>query len=93
MKIGEFVQLLAGFDPEAEVVLAKDAEGNSYRLIGEVWEDGAFCQSENAARPGEVEVYGISWNAEQVGMDEENEDEWNEWKRHGVRCVVLYPVD
>ncbi len=48
MKVKELVKILENLDPETEVVLQGDAEGNSYMSLYSYWE-GAFNEEDAEA--------------------------------------------
>ena len=65
MTVGELQQLLADFDPAAEVVLATDAEGNTFSPLSDVslgyyLEDssysGDFVSNENVDEDEDINV-------------------------------------
>ena len=84
MKVSTLMLLLSTFDPDADVILQKDAEGNGY----------TDC---HGAKPAIVhrkygrlieEVYDPEWTAEDAGLDE---DEWHEILETHKRSVVIFP--
>ena len=48
MKVNELVKILEKLDPETEVVLQGDAEGNTFMSLYSYWE-GAFNEEEGEA--------------------------------------------
>lgn len=85
MKNRELVEMLLKGDPEAEVILQKDSEGNGYSPLAGV-DLVAVYVPENSYSG---EVYSIDWSAEDSGKTEE---EWQEILT-GPRCVVLFPLN
>jgi hypothetical protein len=85
MKVKELMEMLATFDPDAEVILQKDAEGNGYSPL-EVADDNAVYVPENT---WSGTVYDTEWSAEDADMEE------GEWAALLTmpRCVVLAPVN
>ena len=67
MKVKELMEYLRGFDPEMEVILQKDSEGNGYSPLAGV-DDQAVYVAESTWRG---EVYDLGWSAEDADMDEE----------------------
>jgi len=55
MKVNELVKILEQLDPETEVVLQGDAEGNSYMSLYSYWEGGF---DEEAGEAGYLELTG-----------------------------------
>lgn len=82
MKVRKLIEELSRLDPESQVILQKDTEGNGYAPIEGV--DGcAIYVVDN----GDRRVYGDDWSADDACLEED------EWKRllDGPRCAVLYP--
>ena len=85
MKVKELLAALADADPEAEVILQKDSEGNGYSPL-----EGADLKAvyvPDSTYSGTV--YSMSWSASDACM---TKAEWEEIKDK-PRCVVLYPVN
>jgi hypothetical protein len=79
MKVKELLELLNDVDPEAEVVLSSDGEGNSF----------SPCADYSPQYRYEADS---TWNGELVSAedpDEFDEERWNE----AVPCVVLWPTN
>lgn len=85
MKVKELIEALAGADPEAEVILQKDAEGNGYSPLDAVDHDAVYVPESTWSG----EVFSMHWTAEDACMDKE---EWAEITSK-PRCVVLAPVN
>jgi hypothetical protein len=85
MKVKELIVLLSGVNPEAEVILQKDAEGNGYSPLSGVDTQAVYVPESTWSG----EVYDLGWTAEEAGMEEEA------WKllQEEPSCVVLYPVN
>jgi hypothetical protein len=85
MKVKDLISALATADPEAEVILQKDAEGNGYSPL-----DSADLQAVYVADSTySGNVYSLSWSAEEACMSKK---EWAQLIRR-PRCVVLAPVN
>ena len=85
MKVKELIEELSKLDPESQVILQKDAEGNGYSPLYAV--DGDAVYLSDSTWSGDV--YSTNWTADDADMDAE---EWAEMlKKH--RCVVLAPVN
>lgn len=85
MKVKELLAALAKANPDAEVILQRDAEGNGYSPC-----EGADLKAvyvpENTYSG---KVYSMKWSAADACM---TSAEWKETKAK-PRCVVLYPVN
>lgn len=85
MKVKELLEALAETDPEAEVILQKDAEGNGYSPLEGVASNAVYIP--DTIYSGSV--YSLDWSADDAAVDE---DEWNTIKAK-PRCAVLFPVN
>lgn len=85
MKVKELIEVLQCVNPEAEVILQKDAEGNWYSPLAGADPDCVYVPENTYSG----EVYGTDYTAEDAGMEE---DEWNELLKK-ERCVVLHPIN
>ena len=85
MKVKDLIRELQSMDPEAEVIVQKDAEGNGYSPLAGTDHDAVYI----AETTWYGDVYSTEWSAEDADMDEED---WQEILKH-PRCVVLYPVN
>ena len=85
IKVRELIEQLQEENPEADVILQKDSEGNGYSPLFGV--NGDAIYEPNNAWSGEV--FDTKWSAEDAGMPE---DEWEKIKQR-QRCVVLYPAN
>jgi hypothetical protein len=85
MKVKELLAALAKADPEAEVILQKDAEGNGYSPLR-----GADLKAVYVAENTySGEVYPTTGRASDHCL---TQAEWVEMKKR-PRCVVLYPIN
>lgn len=83
MKLSEFIEVLEALDmPDAEVAIAGDSEGNSFRWFEDVatgYLDGEdleeFCDAE--------------WDWRDGGF--ESPEEWEQFKADNDKIVVLWP--
>jgi hypothetical protein len=77
MKVKELIEALREMDPEMEVILQGDPEGNFYNRA-----EGAGVVVQYAG-----EVYDMEWTHDECCLDE---DAWEELKRDADkhRCVV-----
>lgn len=85
MKVKKLIELLKTFDPNAEVIVQKDSDGNGYSPL-----EGADHDAVYIAESGwDGAVYSTDWTADDACMEE------NEWKKilKRKRCVILFPVN
>lgn len=85
MKVKDLINALSSIDPDVEVILQKDAEGNGYSPLRGADSEAVYI----ADSTWSGEVFSTDWSADDACM---NEEEWNEIKAKS-RCVVLYPVN
>jgi hypothetical protein len=86
MKVKELIERLKNVDPEAELIMSKDAEGNSYSPLSDV-EANTFYIPESTWCG---QIYYFDSSADDNGMEE---FEWAEFKKDKTRCVLLVPVN
>jgi len=79
MKVRELLAQLSGMNPESEVILQADAEGNSYDDL-RIVDGNAFLV--------DGEVMDAEWSAEDCCLDEEL---WERIKNSDTKCLVLSP--
>jgi hypothetical protein len=84
MKVKELIVALKLANPDAEIFLQKDCEGNSYAPLYGADFNGVAVESD-----GDYAVYAFGWSAYEADMDEA---EWQSVKR-SPRCVVLFTAD
>ena len=84
MKVKKLIEELSKLDPEAEVILQKDSEGNGYKSLYGV--DG---NAVTIREDGEYSVYDADWTADEADMDEKD---WNKILKK-KRSVILFPGD
>lgn len=82
MKVKKLIEALSECDPNSEVILQKDPEGNGYSPL-EGADNEAICVEDGR----EYQVYDTKWSAGDACMDEA---EWKQLMRR-KRCVVLFP--
>jgi hypothetical protein len=85
MKAKELIEALSAADPEAEVILQKDAEGNGYSPLHCADTEAVYVPDNTWSGA----VYSLNWTADDAAMSEE---EWAEIAKK-PRCVVLAPVN
>ena len=85
MKVKELIAALSAVDPESEVVLQKDSEGNGYSPLEGADPNSVYVPDSSYSG----EVYAMDWSASDAAMSEED---WTEMKSR-PRCVILFPVN
>jgi len=85
MTVKELLKELEDTDPETEVILQKDGEGNGYSPLAGVDIDTVYIPDSTWSG----DIYPMEWSCEEACMDE---DEWDEIKDR-TKCVLLYPVN
>jgi len=85
MKVKDLIRELQLMDPEMEVIMQGDAEGNNYSPLEGVDENCVYI----AETTWHGDVYSTTWTPDEADMDPED---WAEILAK-PRCVVLYPVN
>lgn len=85
MKVRELLAALSEADPDAEVIMQKDAEGNGYSPLAVVDLEAVYVPDTTWSG----EVLSLSWTAYDADMEQ---SEWDEMRAR-PRCVVLAPVN
>jgi hypothetical protein len=85
MKVKELIQQLQTMNPEAELIVQKDSEGNGYSPLEGVDENCVYI----AETTWYGDVYSTNWTPDEADMDPVD---WQEILEK-PRCVVLYPVN
>lgn len=81
MKVYKLIDILSACDPNAEVVISSDSEGNQYHRVYGVCPDYILDEKE-------MEVYDLTLPPDEHCMDE---DEWAEAIAKFTSCVVITP--
>lgn len=85
MKIKELIEELKKYDPEAEVVLSADEEGNSFSPLEDIEGNRIFLKGWN-----ELKLEELTKTYKDFGFDVE--DVYNPEKDpEGVKAIVLWP--
>jgi len=79
MKVKELLEELSNINPESDVFLQVDSEGNGYNELRIVDGDAFFHDGE---------VFDADWSAEDCCL---NEDLWDRIKNNDTKCLVLSP--
>ena len=85
MKVKRLIELLSACDPESEVIIQEDPEGNGYSPLDVVDDEGVYVS--DSLYGGQV--YDTNWTAEEAGLPE---SDWAVLKRE-PRCVTLVPTN
>lgn len=85
MKVKDLIRELQLMDPELEVIMQGDAEGNNYSPLEGTDENCVYI----ADTTWTGDVYSTTWTPDEADMGEEA---WAEILAK-PRCVVLYPVN
>jgi hypothetical protein len=85
MKVKELIAELETLDPNLDVILQKDSEGNGYSPCAGVDGDAVY----RALNTWCGVVYDTTWSAEDADMSEQ---EWEQFKEQ-PRVAVLYPIN
>lgn len=85
MKVSLLLKILKELDPEMEVIIQKDSEGNGYSPLAGADPEGIYVEESSWGGY----VYDPTWGAEGACMDEE---EWQEILKL-PRALILYPVN
>lgn len=85
MKVKDLIRELQLIDPELEVIVQKDSEGNGFSPLAGTDENCIYV----AETTWYGDVYDSTWTAEDADMAEED---WQELLSK-PRCLVLYPVN
>jgi hypothetical protein len=81
MKVRDLIEALSKVDPDLEVVLAQDEEGNGYGKLRDI--DDNFSIN----RDNEVHLHHLTPDLEEQGYTEEDVCSCKD----AIRCVVLGP--
>lgn len=84
MNVGELIDFLRGFDPETEIILQKDAEGNGYSPLAGA-DTGIYVPDSTYSGY----FYDKDWTADDCCMDE---DEHRELYAK-PQSIILHPVN
>lgn len=86
MKVSSLIKQLNTCDPNSEVIVQKDGEGNGFSPLS--------CVSKNAIYIPEStwsgEVFSLGWSAEDCCLEE---DEWKQMKITHKPVIILVPIN
>ena len=81
MKVKNLIAELQKRDPELEVLLSIDGEGNGFNPVHDV-EDVVYDTS------GWLDPKPLSWSADDASMED---DEWESYKKRNPHAVLIWP--
>lgn len=84
MKVRELLEQLKGVDPEREIVMSKDAEGNGYSPLSSLWEGRYRAET---TWYGDVGLEILTAEDRQRGYTDEDVID------DGVPAVILVPTN
>ena len=85
MKVGELLAELLTLNPDLEVIMQKDSEGNGYSPLYCVDADAVYVADSTYSG----DVFSTTWSADDCCMEDEEHKELLKQPR----CVVLAPVN
>jgi hypothetical protein len=85
MKVKDLIMELQALNPDSEVILQKDAEGNDYSPLEGVDSEAVYIPKNTYSGV----VYSLHWTAEESDMDKKT---WESIKKK-QSCVVLFPIN
>jgi hypothetical protein len=85
MKVKDLIECLSTLNPESDVILQKDSEGNFYSPLRGADADCVYMPDTTYSG----NVYSMDWSADDACLDD---DQWEKIKAK-PRCVVLYPIN
>ena len=86
MKVSSLIGQLNTCDPNSEVILQKDGEGNGFSPLSRVSSNAIYIP-DNA---WSGEVFSLGWSAEDCCLEE---DEWKKMKIKHKPVIILEPVN
>lgn len=82
MKVKHLIETLRFCDPELDIVLQKDPEGNGFYTSVYVDPNGVLVRN-----GGDIDVYSSTWTHDEACLEK---DEWDRLKSSN-RCVIIAP--
>ena len=86
MKVKDLISELQNVDPEIEVIMQKDSEGNGFSPLSGIDPEAIYMPDSTWSGT----VYDSKWSASDACFDD---DEWEDFKSREPRCLVLFPVN
>jgi|688.fasta_scaffold125972_7 hypothetical protein len=87
MTVAELIEELKKLPPDSEVIISKDAEGNSYSPLYSVCGDAIY-------KPSSLWRGDITWS--ELSADDmccSSNEQWEAFKASSRRCCVLEPIN
>lgn len=85
MKVVDLIAFLNTVDPDNEIVLSSDSEGNNFSPLADasigIYEADTSCSGY---------IFDVSWTAEDAGLEQ---DQWQDILDSNKRSVVLWPTN
>jgi hypothetical protein len=85
MLVKDLMEVLRKLDPDTQIILQKDAEGNGYSPL---YAHGMGYYVADSTYSGDV--YDEDWTPSDCCMDQ---DEWEEMRTENPRVLVLAPTN
>lgn len=85
MLVKDLMEVLQELDPDTQIILQKDAEGNGYSPLAA---QGMGYYVANSTYSGDV--YDEDWDADDCDLAQ---DEWLEMRTENPRVLVLAPTN
>lgn len=85
MKVKDLIKQLQEQDPELDVCISSDAEGNSYSLLSDNCLSGVSIYKKDGYN---VEIWDVDWTSDDACQDE---NDWEEMKKTYPKCIIIYP--
>lgn len=87
MTVAELLEILTELDPNTEVILQRDSEGNGYSPLYATGM-GYYIPENHSQYEGYV--YDVDWSADDCGMDH---DEWVSMQEEYPISLILAPTN
>lgn len=90
MKVKDLIEELSKMNPEHEVIMQKDSEGNGYSPLHNLFDNSVYVPDSNWSGC----IYVDELNSELIGQGFSEEDLCPDDEReNGQKCVVLAPTN
>lgn len=88
MKVKDLHEILSELlevDPEMEIIMSKDSEGNAFSPLCD-WSCGIYIPEST----WHGSLYDIGWSADEAYMSQE---EWNKFIDENPRSIIFWPTN
>mgnify|MGYP001608235175 FL=1 len=85
MKVKDLIKQLQDQDPELEIFISSDPEGNNIQEIPESCLGEVSIYQQDGR---DIETWSLDWGADDACQDEK---EWEEMKKTYPKGIILYP--